>query len=52
MGLSCGMQDKMYVEEIIKYASVIDFYYYDDDAKENFESILGNSTITVKYYKW
>ncbi|MBQ4556174.1 MAG: hypothetical protein IJA60_00820 [Clostridia bacterium] len=52
MGLSCGMQDKMYVEEIIKYASVIDVYYYDDDAKENFESILGNSTITVKYYKW
>ena len=52
MGLSCGPQDEMYVEEIMKYASVIDFYYYDDDAKENFDAILGNSNIIVQYYKW
>lgn len=52
MGLSCGLQDEIYVEEIIKYASVIDFYYYDDDAKENFDAILGNSNVIVRYYKW
>ena len=52
MGLSCGPQDAMYVREIIKYASVIDFYYYDEDAKEKFDRILGNSNITVQYYKW
>ena len=52
MGLSCGSQDEIYVEEIIKYASSIDFYYYGDDAKENFDNILGNSNMTVRYYKW
>ena len=52
MGLSCGSQDEIYVEEIIKYASAIDFYYYGDDAKENFDAILGNSNVIVKYYKW
>lgn len=52
MGLSCGLQDEIYVEEIINYASVIDFYYYDDDAKENFDAILGNSNVIVRYYKW
>ena len=52
MGLSCGQQDEIYVEEIIKYASVIDFYYYDEEAKENFDAISGNSNIKVRYYKW
>ena len=52
MGLSCGSQDEIYVEEIIKYASVIDFYYYGDDAKENFNNILGDSNISVRYHKW
>ena len=52
MGLSCGLQDEMYVEEIIRYASTIDFYYYDDDAKENFDDILDNYNVTVNYYKW
>lgn len=52
MGLSCGQQDEIYVEEIIKYASVIDFYYYDEEAKENFDAILGNSNIKLRYYKW
>ena len=52
MGLSCGPQDEIYVKEIIKYSTAIDFYYYDNDARENFENILGISTITVKYHKW
>ena len=52
MGLSCGPQDEMYVEEIIKYTSVIDFYYYDSEAKNNFNYVLGNSNIKVNYYKW
>lgn len=52
MGLSCGPQDEIYVEEIIKYASAIDFYYYDNDAKENFDAIPGSSDMIVRYYKW
>ena len=52
MGLSCGQQDIIYVKEIIQQASLIEFYYYDDKAKENFDKILGNSNITVQYYKW
>ena len=52
MGLSCGAQDELYVEEIIKYASIIDFYYYDSEAKENFDAILGNTNVSVNYYKW
>lgn len=52
MGLSCGQQDKIYIQEIIKYASVIDFYYHDNETKNNFECILGSSNITVNYYKW
>ena len=52
MGLSCGSQGEMHVREVIKYASVIDSYYYDDNTKENFDSLLENSDITVQYHKW
>lgn len=52
MGLSCGEQDRMYVKEIINHASIIDFYYYDETAKSNFEDIIDRNNLTVNYYKW
>ena len=52
MGLSCGEQDQMYVKEIIKYASIIDFYYYDEIAKSNFEDLIDRKNLTINYYKW
>ena len=30
----------------------VDFYYYDSEAKENFDAILGNTNVSVNYYKW
>lgn len=52
MGLSCGNQDELYIRKIIEYASVVDFYYYDESAKRNFENIIINSNINVNCYKW
>ena len=42
----------MYVKEIIKYASIIDFYYYDEIAKSNFEDLIDRKNLTINYYKW
>lgn len=52
MGLSCGRQDSIYVEEILKYAKEIDFYYYKDVDRINFESYIANSRTHVTYIKW
>lgn len=52
MGLSCGTQDEMYIKQIIGYASIIDFYYYDDEAKQNFENLINNSNVDFNCFKW
>jgi len=52
MGLSCGLQDELYVRSIVDYASDIDFYYYKEEDKENFMRILGDDDITVNFHKW
>lgn len=54
LGLSCGKQDSIYVEEIAKRANKVDFYYYDEGSKESFQRICNklNSNIEVNYLKW
>ena len=52
MGLSCGLQDELYVRSIVDYASDIDFYHYKEEDKENFMRILGDDYITVNFHKW
>jgi len=52
LGLSCGEQDRLYVQEIIRRAKVIDFYYYDKTSKENFDNIMHNYDVKVNYYYW
>ena len=52
MGLSCGKQDALYVHEILKHASVIDFYYYSDDDMVRFESYAKKYPVNVNYISW
>ncbi len=52
MGLSCGKQDLIYVQEIIKLSQKIDFYYYDNTSKKNFEMCVGDRNIEVNFIKW
>lgn len=54
LGLSCGKQDSIYVEEIAKRAHKIDFYYYDESSKESFQRICNkvNPNIKVNFLKW
>lgn len=52
LGLSCGEQDELYVQEIIRHSKVIDFYWHDETTRENFDSIINNSNVRVNYYKW
>ncbi|HBL82170.1 MAG TPA: hypothetical protein DD391_06165 [Clostridiales bacterium] len=52
LGLSCGEQDELYVQEIIKHSKVIDFYWYDKTTMENFDNIVNNSNVKVNYFYW
>lgn len=52
MGLSCGLQDSMYVREILRYAKSIDFYYYDVRSRRNFESYAIEYYADVNYIGW
>ena len=52
MGLSCGEQDEAYIQAIVQHATIVDFYYYDNAAKDNFENIVGVSNVIINYYKW
>lgn len=54
LGLSCGKQDSIYVEEIAKKAHEVDFYYYDESSKESFQRIRNkvNPNIKVNFLKW
>lgn len=52
MGLSCGLQDSMYVREILRYAKSIDFYYYDVESRRNFESYATEYYADVNYIGW
>ncbi len=54
LGLSCGKQDNLYVEEIVRRAKNIDFFWYDKHARERFQSICDkvNSDSIIKYFMW
>lgn len=52
MGLSCGDQDAIYIQEIVKYAHHIDFYYRGDAAKENMEYYVSRSGVSIDYINW
>lgn len=52
MGLSCGSQDSIYFEEILNYATNIDFYYHDTEAKSNFEYYASRYPVNVNYIFW
>ena len=52
MGLSCGEQDAIYVQEIIKHAHHIDFYYRGETARENMEYYSSHSSLSIKYINW
>lgn len=54
LGLSCGKQDNLYVEEIAKHAHKVDFYYYDESYKKIFQRTCDkvNPNIEVNYLKW
>lgn len=52
MGLSCGPQDGIYIDEIIRYAKTIDFYYHDNESKHNFQEYAENTHATVNYIYW
>ena len=52
MGLSCGEQDAIYVQEIIKHAHHIDFYYRGETARENMEYYSSDSSLSIKYINW
>lgn len=54
LGLSCGKQDNLYVEEIAKHAHKVDFYYYDESSKKIFQRTCDkvNPNIEVNYLKW
>lgn len=51
MGHSCGEQDGLYIQEIVRYAKKVVFYYHDLEAKANFESYL-HGDIDVLFIKW
>lgn len=52
MGSSCGLQDSIYIEEILKYAKNIDFYYHGTSAKSNFEYYASRYPVNVNYISW
>lgn len=52
MGLSCGDQDALYVQEIVNRARKIDFYYHGSTARRNFESYIDGHCIDVKFIEW
>lgn len=52
IGLSCGPQDKIYIHEILKYTHNIEFFYYDLEARENFEWLARNFNGSIKFIKW
>jgi hypothetical protein len=52
MGLSCGKQDEMYIQEIIKYSKVIDFYFHNDEAKNNFNKYVDVKNTNINFIKW
>ena len=52
MGLSCGLQDSMYVRKILRYAKSVDFYYHDIESRRNFESYAAEYYADVNYIGW
>lgn len=52
MGLSCGQQDEVYIQEIIKNSSIIDFYFHNDEAKNNLNKYVDIKNVNINYIKW
>jgi hypothetical protein len=52
MGLSCGQQDKLYIQEIIKNSKVIDFYYHNEKAMNNCRKYVDGKNVNVNYIEW
>ena len=54
LGLSCGEQDYIYVKEIVRRAENIDFFWYDEGARERFQSICNSehSKVQINFIKW
>ncbi|MDD3140390.1 MAG: AbiH family protein [Lachnospiraceae bacterium] len=54
LGLSCGEQDNIYVEEIVDCAENIDFFWHDKHARERFQSICDrvNPGAIINYFMW
>lgn len=54
LGLSCGEQDRIYIEEVVKKNIMIDFYWHDETAKQNFKDISNNinPSLIVNYIRW
>lgn len=54
LGLACGEEDYIYVEEIVRRAEKIDFFWRDEGAKERFQSICDseNSKVQINFIKW
>lgn len=54
LGLSCGEQDNIYVEEIIRRAKNIDFFWHDEDTLNRFYNICDKigTGIDICDYKW
>lgn len=52
MGLSCGKQDRLYVNEILKRTKVVDFYYYAPDDLDRFLCLANAYPVQVNGYRW
>lgn len=54
LGLSCGLQDYIYVKEIVKHTKNIDFFWHDKGAKERFQDVcdIENPEVCINYIKW
>jgi len=52
MGLSCGDQDAVYIQEVLRHANSVDFYFYDDTARQNMENYAAAFAVEVNYIQW
>lgn len=52
MGLSCGIQDKIYIQEIAKRTKHVDFYCHSKESKQNFEDCVYGYDLEIDYIKW
>lgn len=54
LGFSCGKQDEVYAQNIISHAKYIEFFWHDEQSKENIKRIVRevNPEISLNLIKW